>query len=174
MKIAILGAGYVGLCTGIGFAMKGHDVTCVDVDAERVELINRGKVPFFEHGLQENLRKYLRKKTFRASRTIGGPDIVFICVGTPENAQGAIDLSYVKEAAQAAGAAAATSNCLVVVKSTVVPGTTESVIIPLLERAAGKPVGFRCLGAALCGGGGGSAPGSERRMALAGRNHLAD
>ncbi|MBI2971094.1 MAG: UDP-glucose/GDP-mannose dehydrogenase family protein [Candidatus Aenigmarchaeota archaeon] len=146
MKLAMIGSGYVGLCTGIGFAAKGHDVTCVDTDAPKVSMINRGEVPFYEKGLQENLRKFLRKKTFRAKvgmRDVPAVDAVFVCVGTPADKKGRIDLSYVAAAAQETGnyLASIPSYCVVVVKSTVVPGTTESVVVPALEKHSGKKIG---------------------------------
>ncbi len=145
MKISVIGSGYVGLCTGIGFAIKGHEVTCVDVDRGKVETINRGKVLFFEKSLQENLRKYLRKKTFRARYDLPGEkqDAIFICVGTPSDKKGGLDLSYVAEAAKQAGEhlASLDSYCLVVVKSTVIPGTVEKVVIPALEKYSGKKAG---------------------------------
>ena len=141
MKISIIGTGYVGLCTGVGFAKLGHDVTCIDVDEDKIEKINKGKPPFFEENLENELKKVLNKKLKANTDTklIKNSDVIFICVGTPSKKDGSIDLQYINEAAEEISDFAPDKYFVVVVKSTVVPKTTES-IIPILEKN-GKKVG---------------------------------
>lgn len=144
MRLTIVGAGYVGLVTGIGLADAGHDVVCVDLDAEKVAGIAAGRLPLHEPGLDELLAG---TTTFRASTdlaaSVAESDAVMLCVGTPSGEDGAIDLTAVEAAATDVGAALAghPGTPTVVVKSTVVPGTTESVVIPALEKASGRSAG---------------------------------
>ena len=145
MKVSIIGTGYVGLVTGACLAEKGHEVACVDVDAAKVDRINRGESPIFEPGLDELLAANIGKRlkaTLDARRAIIDSDITLIAVGTPFDGQ-RIDLTYVKECARIIGKALSekTGYHLVVVKSTVVPGTTDGVVRPILEEASGKKAG---------------------------------
>jgi UDPglucose 6-dehydrogenase len=145
VNISIIGTGYVGLVTGACLAEKGHRVICVDVDEEKVRTIGQGIPPFFEVGLKELLRKHINAR-FRATtdlrRSVVEADLSLIAVGTPFDGK-EIDLSYVKEAARQIGDALKekTEYSVVVVKSTVVPGTTDDVVRPILEQASGKRVG---------------------------------
>jgi UDPglucose 6-dehydrogenase/GDP-mannose 6-dehydrogenase len=145
VRIAILGVGYVGLVTGACFADAGHEVTCVDVDAGRVDAINRGECPIFEPGLPELLARTVGRTlsaTLDAAGAIARSDITFIAVGTPFDGE-RIDLSQIDEAARIIGRAlrAMPDYHVVVVKSTVVPGTTDSRVRPILERESGKRAG---------------------------------
>lgn len=145
MKISIVGSGYVGLVTGVCFAEKGHHVTCVDVDQNRINQINAGKVPFHEPGLAKLLRRNLRR-AFRASLDLPGAvmssELTLISVGTPFDGK-RIDLDSVKQAAKQIGRAlrAKSSFHVVAVKSTVVPGTTDEVVMPILEAESRKTSG---------------------------------
>ena len=145
MRISVIGTGYVGLVSGACFAETGHDCICVDVDPAKVELINRGQPPIHENGLDELLRRHVGKR-LRASTDLATAvresDITFIAVGTPFDGA-RIDLSFVEEAARQIGQALREKNGyhVVVVKSTVVPGTTDSVVLPALERGSGKRAG---------------------------------
>ncbi|ASJ16045.1 UDP-glucose 6-dehydrogenase [Thermococcus chitonophagus] len=142
MRISIIGSGYVGLVTGIGFAKLGNDVVFVDIDEEKVRKINEGVPPIYEEGLEELMRE-LRGK-YRATTSyedaILNSDVTFICVGTPSREDGSIDLKYIRSAAEGIGRALNKKDSyhLVVVKSTVVPGTTEEVVLPILEEYSGK------------------------------------
>ena len=145
MRIAILGVGYVGLVSGACFADAGHDVTCVDVDAGRVAAINRGECPIFEPGLPEVLARTVGRTlsaTVDAAAAIARSDITFIAVGTPFDGE-RIDLTQIDEAARVIGRALrdVSGYHVVVVKSTVVPGTTDTRIRPILERESGKRAG---------------------------------
>jgi UDPglucose 6-dehydrogenase len=145
IRISIIGTGYVGLVTGVCLADKGHDVTCVDIDRAKVGRINRGEAPIHEAGLDELLRKHAGK-TLRATTdltaAVRDSAISFIAVGTPFDGQ-EIDLKYIRETATQIGAAlkAKAGYHVVVVKSTVVPGTTDTTVLPLLEQASGRRAG---------------------------------
>lgn len=145
MEISIIGTGYVGLVTGVCFAEKGHDVVCVDVDQKKVDLINAGTPPIFERGLEALLRKNIKRglrATTDLQKAVHETQISMIAVGTPFDGQ-RIDLSYIKMVSRQIGEALKTKQGyhLVVVKSTVVPGTTDDVVLPLLEEASGKRAG---------------------------------
>lgn len=145
MKVSIIGTGYVGLVTGVCLADKGHTVVCVDVDRRKVEQINRGTAPFHEPGLPDLLRKNLGRR-FRVTDNLESAvlqtDVTLIAVGTPFRGR-RIDLGYVRKAAHQIGRALAGKQAyhVVVVKSTVVPGTTDGVVLPVLERASGQRAG---------------------------------
>ncbi|MEP6492877.1 MAG: UDP-glucose/GDP-mannose dehydrogenase family protein [bacterium] len=145
MKVSVMGTGYVGLVTGVCLAEKGFDVVCVDLDQAKVDKINRGEAPFYEPGMEDLLRKLAGKKlraTLDAQDAIRSTDLTLIAVGTPFDGQ-TIDLTYVKETARIIGRALAdkTGYHVVVVKSTVVPGTTDKVVLPILEETSGKKAG---------------------------------
>jgi len=145
MKVSVIGTGYVGLVSGVCLAEKGHDVVCVDVDRTKVDRINRGDPPIHERGLAEllqaNVGKRLRASTDLAA-AVHDTDLSLIAVGTPFKGD-EIDLTYVGQAAAEIGAALRTKPGyhVVIVKSTVVPGTTETVVLPALEHASGKKAG---------------------------------
>jgi len=145
MKVSVIGTGYVGLVTGACLAEKGHDVICVDVIQEKVDKINQGIAPFHEKGLPELLKKTIGKNLQATSdfpKAIQETDITLIAVGTPFDGQ-EIDLTFVKEASRQIGLALKDKKGyhLVVVKSTVVPGTTDGVVLPLVEENSGKKAG---------------------------------
>lgn len=145
MKISVVGAGYVGLVTGVCLAELGHQVVCVDVDKEKVAKINKANPPIHEIGLGDFLRKNVParlKATTDLHRSVVETDITLIAVATPFDGN-QIDLSYVKEASRQVGKAINDKSGyhLVVIKSTVVPGTTDKVVLPILEQSSGKRVG---------------------------------
>lgn len=145
MKLSVVGAGYVGLVSAACFADRGHEVTCVDVDAEKVSEINGGKSPIYERGLDEILQR-VAGRSLTATTDLRGAvidsEMTFIAVGTPFDGQH-IDLSYIKEAARAIGEALRDKSeyHVVVVKSTVIPGTTDGVVRTIIEEASGKTAG---------------------------------
>ena len=145
MKISIIGTGYVGLVTGACLAEKGHHVVCVDVNAARVRALNQAQPPIHEAGLEELLQKHVPNRlsaTTDLRAAVLASDVTMIAVGTPFGGT-EIDLSAVLAATTQIGEALRDkpSYHLVVVKSTVVPGTTDTQVRPALEKAAGKAVG---------------------------------
>ncbi len=141
MRISIIGSGYVGLITGACFAQLGNDVTLVDIDKEKVEAINNRISPIYEEGLNELLNQVHIEATSDYHRIID-TDMIFLCVGTPINKSGNMSLRYITKATEQIARVLTDKKdyCLVVVKSTLVPGTTEELLIPTLERS-GKKVG---------------------------------
>ncbi|MFH1545324.1 MAG: UDP-glucose/GDP-mannose dehydrogenase family protein [archaeon] len=146
MKLAVIGSGYVGLISGVGLALNGHEVECIDNDAKKVELINSAKPPIYELGLEEALKKLVPEK-LRAStglkEAVLNSDASFVCVGTPCDEEGKCNLNAVEAVVKSIGSALKENNSfhVVVVKSTVVPTTTEKIVLPLLEEASGKKCG---------------------------------
>lgn len=145
MNVSIIGAGYVGLVSGTCLAEVGHTCICVDIDRAKVERINQGEAPIYEEGLGLMLKR-LAGTRLTASVDLRGSvlhsDVSFIAVGTPFDGH-QIDLSYIREVARQIGAALKDKPDyhVVVVKSTVVPGTTDDVVRPILEQASGKRAG---------------------------------
>lgn len=142
-----MGLGYVGLSTAVCFASRGIECLGVDTDEKKIESLKRGKVPFVEPGLPESLRKAVddEKLTFRSDYRgiLSSARVVFMTVGTPSRRGGSIDLSQVKAASISLGKALRTQKgyALIVVKSTVTPGTTERVVRPALEKYSAKKLG---------------------------------
>jgi len=147
MKISIVGTGYVGLPAGTGLASKGHQITCIDIDEKKVEKINNGECPIYEEGLPELLEKMVSERRLEATtdtvQAVKNSDMTFLAVGTPMNDDGSINLDYIKQAARdaAEGLKEKEGYHVFVVKSTVVPKTTEDEIIPILEEKTGKEAG---------------------------------
>lgn len=147
MRISIVGTGYVGLVTGACLADKGLQVRCIDIDAERVRQVNLAQAPIHEAGLDALLKRTAGanlQATTDLAEAVRWSDVTMIAVGTPF-CNGRIDLRYVQAAADQIGAALRERQGdryhLTVVKSTVVPGTTNNVVVPALEAASGKRAG---------------------------------
>ena len=130
MNIAVVGTGYVGLVLGTCLAETGHDVICVDSDASKIDVLNAGKVPIFEPGLEELLRRNTEEERLTFSTDLHGAVekslIVFIAVGTPSDEVGAADLTSVFDVAQEVGRAM-NGYKIIVTKSTVPVGTADKV-----------------------------------------------
>lgn len=147
MRVSIVGAGYVGLVTGACLADVGHDVTCAELDAAKVDAINVRRSPLHEPGLQELLDKnvpHALRATTSLREAVLESDLTMIAVPTPFDAtSGRIDLRFVERASEQVGEALRDKQGyhVVVVKSTVVPGTTETVVRQSLERTSGKTCG---------------------------------
>ena len=145
MNISVVGSGYVGLVSAVCLAEKGHRVVCVDQNEEKVAKINSAISPIYEPGLDRLLRKNIGQRltaTTDLHNSVCDTDISLIAVGTPFNGK-EIDLTAIREVSFQLGTALAAKKSyhLVAVKSTVVPGTTDEVVIPILEEASGKKAG---------------------------------
>ena len=146
-QISIIGLGYVGLCTAIGFAHKGYTVIGIEKDLEKIVSINEGKPPFYEPRLEILLKNVIKKGYFSAfsnvETAIKKTNVTFVTVGTPSNTDGSINLKQIKKSAIDIGKALKKKDDyhLMVVKSTVVPGTTENIFKPLLEEYSSKTCG---------------------------------
>lgn len=145
MKIAVIGTGYVGLVSGVCLASKGHEVICVDKLQEKVDKINAGVPPIYEEGLEQLLKAHIGKN-IRAStnleEAVEASEMSLIAVGTPFDGN-EIDLTYIRAVAEEIGGVLKNKSDyhVVTVKSTVVPGTTDGVVLPILEQASGKTAG---------------------------------
>jgi len=145
MKVSVIGTGYVGLVSGVCLAEKGHEVVCVDIDKAKVDMINGGRPPIYEVGLEELLKNNIGtrlKAVTDLADAVHQSEITLIAVGTPFDGE-RIDLTYVKQVSREIGKALAGKDAyhVVVVKSTVVPGTTDEVVLPILEETSGKKAG---------------------------------
>ncbi|MDP1883624.1 MAG: nucleotide sugar dehydrogenase, partial [Bradyrhizobium sp.] len=130
MRIAMIGTGYVGLVSGACFADFGHQVTCVDKDADKIASLRRGEIPIFEPGLEELVKRNFAEKrltfTLDLKAAVRKSDVVFIAVGTPMGEDGSADLQHVIGAAREI-AQAMNGYKVIVDKSTVPVGTSELV-----------------------------------------------
>jgi len=146
-SISIVGTGYVGLCTAVCFAFKGYNVITSTHEAKNAASINRGIPPFHEPDLEEFLLSTVKNRYLRCvlnrEEAVLNTDITFVAVGTPSQPDGGINLRYIENSARDIGEALSKKDDyhLVVVKSTVVPGTTENMVKPLLEKHSGKDCG---------------------------------
>jgi GDP-mannose 6-dehydrogenase len=147
MRISIFGLGYVGaVCAGC-MAADGHHVVGVDTVADKVNLINRGQSPIVEAEIAEIIQEAVRTGNLVATQdsaaAIQETDLSFVCVGTPSQPNGNLDLRYIRRICEQIGNALRTkwSGHTVVIRSTILPGTMKRVVIPILEQASGKKAG---------------------------------
>ncbi|MGR3839909.1 MAG: nucleotide sugar dehydrogenase, partial [Cognatishimia sp.] len=146
-NISVFGIGYVGVVAAACLARDGHHVISVDIDQKKVDLVNRGISPIVETGLDEVLASAVGKgrlhATIDAGAAVHATDVSFICVGTPSDASGGLDMTYVRRVCESLGTALADKNGShsVIVRSTVLPGTCEAICIPILAEATGKKAG---------------------------------
>jgi GDP-mannose 6-dehydrogenase len=147
MKLSVFGIGYVGCVSAACFAKEGHEVIGVDVNPTKVAMINRGESPIVEPGISELMKDAVAsgrlRATTSAAEAVQNSEISLVCVGTPGNQNGSLDLRYVSRVCEEIGAALRTKadRHVVVMRSTMLPGTIENVVIPVLEKASGKKVG---------------------------------
>jgi GDP-mannose 6-dehydrogenase len=147
MRVSVFGLGYVGTVSAASFAADGHDVIGVDVTPEKVAAVNEGRSPIVEPGLEQLLHEGVAKKRLRATAStadaVNETDLSLICVGTPSRKNGSLDLSYLVRVCEQIGEALSAKKeyHVVVVRSTVLPGTTHDHVIPALEARSGKRYG---------------------------------
>jgi len=147
MKVSVFGLGYVGSVSAASFAADGHEVVGVDVNADKVAAVNAGKSPIVEPGLEEQLAEAVAAGRLRATTdtadAVASTEVSLLCVGTPSRRNGSLDLNYLERVASQIGEELAKKQTyhVVVVRSTVLPGTTHDVVIPALERESGKKYG---------------------------------
>jgi GDP-mannose 6-dehydrogenase len=147
MNLSVFGLGYVGCVSAACFAREGHRVVGVDPNATKVGIINGGKSPIVEAGINELIGEVVAAGRLRATTdavdAVNNSEISLICVGTPSNTNGSLDLTYVKRVCQQLGAALESKMAYhtIVVRSTMLPGTIESAVIPVLEVYSGKKAG---------------------------------
>ena len=148
MKICVLGLGYVGTVAAGCLASEGHEVIGVDPNRLKVDLINSGRAPIVEKEIGEIIARESSEGRLRATSDVAAAlryaDLAFICVGTPSQPNGALDLQYVKRVCEEVGAAfkAHPGAPVVVVRSTMLPGSMREIVIPALEAHSGKRAGI--------------------------------
>jgi len=147
MRISVFGIGYVGAVSAACLAKDGNSVVAVDPNDAKVAILNAGQSPIVEPGLDVIIADEIKGGRLRATNdpveAINSTDLSFVCVGTPSQFNGSLDTGYVLRAAEEIGAALKQKSDFhtVVVRSTILPGTMESSIIPALERSSGKVAG---------------------------------
>jgi GDP-mannose 6-dehydrogenase len=147
MKISVYGLGYVGSVTGACLAELGHDVIGADINPFKVGLINGGKSPIVEKDIDTIIGKVVASGKFRATddvaEAVRATDLALVCVGTPSRPNGSLELGAIRRVSGQIGRALKTHPryFVVVVRSTVLPGTVENVVVPILERHSGKKAG---------------------------------
>jgi UDPglucose 6-dehydrogenase len=148
MRITIIGSGYVGLVTGACLAKIGHEVRCVDLDSSRIAMICEGTAPFHEPGLNDLLKEVVTRGALRPmtdlDQAMVESDVSIIAVGTPPtDDEGGIDLTYIQKASKQLGECIRhrSEYHVVIVKSTVVPSTTDTLVRRTIEEASGKVAG---------------------------------
>jgi GDP-mannose 6-dehydrogenase len=147
VRIAVFGLGYVGSVTAAALARDGHEVVGVDPAAAKTEAIQAGRAPVLEAGLEELVAEMVGAGRLRATddpaEGLAGAALSLICVGTPSRPDGSLDLRFVRQVAEQIGSklSLAQPGHVVVVRSTVLPGTTREHVIPIVEGAAGRRAG---------------------------------
>ena len=147
MRISVFGLGYVGSVSAACLAARGHEVIGVDVSPQKAEMLGSGHAPVVEPGLSdiiaENAASGRLRATTRAGAAISESDLSLVCVGTPSQANGSLDLSNVARVCSEIGAALRAKNAphVVVIRSTILPGTMRDVVRPALEEASGMVAG---------------------------------
>ena len=147
MRISIFGIGYVGCVSAACFARAGHDVIGVDVNRTKVEIINRGASPIVEPDIDELIRDVVKAGKLTAStdssQAIKSTDVSLVCVGTPGKPNGSLDLAHVRRVCEQIGSDLATKGerHTVVIRSTMLPGSIETVVQPAIQSTSGKKAG---------------------------------
>jgi GDP-mannose 6-dehydrogenase len=149
MKIAVFGIGYVGCVSSACFASAGHTVLGVDINPTKVEIINSGKSPIVEKGINELIAEVVASGRLRATTNVRdailSSELSLVCVGTPSKPNGSLDLGHIKNVCREIGFALKEKqeHHTVVIRSTMLPGTLETLVIPTLEQYSGKQLGDR-------------------------------
>ncbi|HWP59898.1 MAG TPA: nucleotide sugar dehydrogenase [Candidatus Acidoferrales bacterium] len=144
MRISVFGLGYVGCVTAAALGQRGHSIVGVDVNEHKVRVINRGESPVVEKGLEDLIGSSVRRgrlyATADAAAAVAESDVSLVCVGTPSRPNGSFDYGHLLSAVWqiADGIKRKQTRHVVAVRSTVLPGTTETLVIPELEKISGK------------------------------------
>ena len=147
MKVSVFGLGYVGTVSAGCLAQSGHEVVGVDPVATKVDLINQGQSPIIEAEINEIIASAVKSGRIRATQdatqAILDTELSFICVGTPSQANGNLDLSYIRRICEQIGEALKqkSDRHTVVIRSTILPGTMRNIVIPVLQQMSGKRAG---------------------------------
>ncbi len=149
MKISIFGMGYVGTVSAGCLAHEGHELIGVDPVPAKVALINAGQSPIIEADIGELIADTVKTGRLRATcdhdEAVRQTELSFVCVGTPSQANGNLDLTYIRRVCEEIGKALKNKSArhTVVIRSTILPGTMRKIVIPILEEYSGKKAGSR-------------------------------
>jgi len=147
MRLSIFGLGYVGCVSAACFAKQGHEVIGVDVNPTKVDIVSRGNSPIIEAGIDSLIGEMVGAGKLKATTgtvmAVQSSEVSLVCVGTPSNANGSLDLSYVTRVCEEIGAALKQKSTrhIIVIRSTILPGTVENVVVPSLEKYSGLKAG---------------------------------
>ena len=146
MKVSIFGLGYVGAVSAACLADRGHPIVGVDPNRTKVDMLARGESPIVEPGLPELIIRVVKKGALTAdapTKAVMDTDISIVCVGTPSQKSGSLDFTYLENVCGEIGAVLAKKGTfhVVVIRSTVLPGTMRELVIPMLEKKSGKTAG---------------------------------
>jgi GDP-mannose 6-dehydrogenase len=147
MKVSVFGLGYVGSVSGACLAQMGHEVIGVDANPAKVAMVNEGRPPVIEEGLSELFTTVTQQQKLRATENwqdaVASTDLALVCVGTPSSPNGSLSTDVVERVCEQIGAALAHSEryFVVIIRSTVLPGTVQRIVIPILEAKSGKTAG---------------------------------
>ncbi len=147
MKLSVFGLGYVGCVSAVCFAKEGHEVVGVDPNPTKAEMINRGESPIVEDGIGALIKEMVAAHRLRATTeprdAIINSELSLVCVGTPSNPNGSLDLTYIKHVCEEIGSALKDKreSHIIVMRSTMLPKTIEEIVLPTLEANSGKKAG---------------------------------
>ena len=148
MRLSIFGLGYVGCVSAACFAKEGHEVIGVDVNPTKVEIVSSGSSPIIEEGIDGLISRMIADGRLRATtntdEAVQSSEMSLVCVGTPSNANGSLDLTYVERVCHNIGSALKqkSGRHVIIIRSTMLPGTIESVVVPALEEYSGRKAGI--------------------------------
>ncbi len=148
MRLSIFGLGYVGCVSAACFAKEGHEVIGVDVNPTKVEIVSSGSSPIIEEGIDGLISRMIADGKLRATtntdEAVQSSEMSLVCVGTPSNANGSLDLTYVERVCHNIGSALKqkSGRHVIIIRSTMLPGTIESVVVPALEEYSGRKAGI--------------------------------
>ncbi len=147
MKVGVIGTGYVGLVTGTCLAYLGRDVTCVDIDERKIQMLQEGRSPIYEPGLEQLIQRGIQRGNLRFSTDLGSSvkeaDVIFIAVGTPPLPTGRADLSFVKTVAHEIGRSISLEKRRIVVNKSTVPIGSGNWVEMLLEEGLNQNPAWR-------------------------------
>jgi GDP-mannose 6-dehydrogenase len=147
MKVSVFGLGYVGSVSGACLAQMGHEVIGVDANPAKVAMVNEGRPPVIEEGLTELFTTVTKQGKLRATENwqeaVASTDLALVCVGTPSSPNGSLSTDVVERVCEQIGSALASADryFVVIIRSTVLPGTVQRIAIPILEAKSGKKAG---------------------------------
>jgi len=147
MRVSVFGLGYVGVVSAAALAEAGHTVVGVDTNLDKVEMVNAGRSPIIEPGVEDLVARGVSAGRIRATTSaedaVRDTEVSIVCVGTPSASNGSLDLTQIQKVCQEIGLAIGTKDGAhaVIVRSTMLPGSTQDIVVPALESSSGRRAG---------------------------------